>query len=305
MAAQTATEQDLGTDRPGGKAAGGRNAAREAKRGRKARRADKGPRAAAATARTAAAAAPARSAAPTAPARSATPTAPTRSATPTAPARSAAAPAGTGVIAPAKSRTTDVSRNAGRKAARRKVRHPVRLVLGGGTVAVVAAAGVVLVPHLLKAGGPAHSISTPTRLQAYVQDPALAASMRANALRSEIVAKGHGEASHVVDAVYEDSTSGPTAKKAPLILLFVGGNLSGSAASFIASFTGTLTGAFVTNPGSLGGQAACVPGVSGHPAECAWADGDTFGLIASPNLSASALASELRSIRPQVEHTVK
>jgi hypothetical protein len=298
MAAQTATDQDLGIDRPGGKAAGGRNAAREAKRGRKARRADNGPRAAAA-------AAPARSAAAAAPARSAVAPAPARSAVAPAPSRSAAAATATGVIPPAKSRTTDVSRNAGRKAARRKVRHPVRLVIGGGTVAVVAAAGVVLVPHLLKAGGPAHSISTPTRLQAYVQDPALAASMRASALRSEIVAKGNGEASHVVDAVYEDSTSGPTAKKAPLILLFVGGNLSGSAASFIASFTGTLTGAFVTNPGSRGGQAACVPGVGGHPAECAWADGDTFGLIASPNLGASALANELRSIRPQVEHAVK
>jgi len=159
------------------------------------------------------------------------------------------------------------------------------------------------VPHVLKFG-PAHSISTPSRLQAYVQEPALAASMHANALRSEIVTKGNGEASHVVDAVYEDST-GPTAKKAPLILLFVGGNLSGSAASFIASFTGTLTGAFTTSSGSLGGQAACVPGVSGHPAECAWADGDTFGLIASPNVGAAALANELRSIRPQVEHVVK
>jgi hypothetical protein len=208
------------------------------------------------------------------------------------------------VIAPAKSRTNDVSQNAGRKTARRKVRHPARLVIGGGTVAVVAAAGVVLVPHVLKSGGPAHSISTPTRLQAYVQAPKLAVSMHANALRSEIVTKGNGEASHVVDAVYEDST-GPTAKKAPLILLFVGGNLSGSAGSFIASFTGTLTGAFVTSPGSLGGQAACVPGVSGHPAECAWADGDTFGLIASPNLGATALANELRSMRPQVEHVVK
>jgi hypothetical protein len=203
------------------------------------------------------------------------------------------------VIAPAKSRPKDV----GRKATRRKVRHPIALVIGGGTVVVVAAAGAVLAPHLLKLG-PAHSISTPTRLQAYVQDPALAASMHANALRSEIVTKGSGEASHVVDAVYEDS-AGPTAKKAPLILLFVGGNLSGSAGSFITSFTGNLTGAFVTNPGSLGGQAACVPGVSGHPAECAWADGDTFGLIASPNLGATALANELRSIRPQVEHVVK
>ena len=204
------------------------------------------------------------------------------------------------VSAPARGRRTD----AGRKASRRKVRHPVRLVIGGGTVALAAVAGVVVVPHLLGSGGPTHSISTPTRLQNYVQDPALAASMGATALRTDIVQRGGGEASHVVDAVYEDTT-GPTAKKAPLILLFVGGNLSGSAGSFISSFTGSLQGAFVTSPGSLGGQAACVPGVGGHPAECAWADGDTFGLIASPDLGASALASELRLMRPQVEHVVK
>lgn len=203
--------------------------------------------------------------------------------------------------APAKSRKAVTSR----KATRRKARHPVRLVLGGGAVAVVAAAGVVLVPHMLKQGsGPAHSISTPTRLQSYVQDPALAASMGATELRAEIERKGSGEASHVVDAVYEDST-GAAAKKAPQILLFVGGNLSGSSGSFISSFTGSLRSAFVTNPGSLGGQAACVPGVGGHPAECAWADGDTFGLIASPDLSASVLANELRLMRPQVEHVVK
>ncbi len=217
-----------------------------------------------------------------------------------APTRTAPAMTEPGVTAPAKSRKSA----AGRKAARRKVRHPVRLVLGGGTVALVAAAGVVLVPHMLSGGGPAHSISTPTRLQDYAQDPALAASMGATALRAEIMNKGSGEASHVVDAVYEDST-GPSAKAAPLILLFVGGNLSGSAGSFISSFTGSLQGAFVTNPGSLGGQAACVPGVGGHPAECAWADGDTFGLVASPNLGATALANELRSMRPQVEHVVR
>jgi len=211
--------------------------------------------------------------------------------------------AATGVTAPARSRT-DVGRSAGRKAAPRKVRHPIRLVVGGGTVVVAAAAGVILAPHLLNAGGGAvHSISTPSRLQSYVQDPALATSMGANALRSEIVQKGNGEASHVVDAVYKDSTG--ASAKTPLILLFVGGNLSGSAGSFISSFTGSLQGSFVTNAGSLGGQAACVPGVTGHPAECAWADGDTFGLIASPTLTASALSSELRSIRPQVEHVVK
>jgi hypothetical protein len=252
-AAQSASEQDLGLDRPGGRAASRRTAAM-----------------AAASAGNTAVIAPPR----------------------TAP----------GATAPAKSRKDATSR----KATRRKARHPVRLVLGGGAVAVVAAAGVVLVPHMLKegSGGPAHSISTPARLQSYVQDPALAASMGATALRAEIERKGSGEASHVVDAVYEDTT-GAAAKTAPQILLFVGGNLSGSAGSFISSFTGSLRSAFVTNPGSLGGQAACVPGVGGHPAECAWADGDTFGLIASPDLSASALASELRLMRPQVEHVVK
>jgi hypothetical protein len=224
----------------------------------------------------------------------------------------AAVPAGnTAVIAPARTAprgtapTTSRKSATSRKTARRKGRHPVRLVVGGGAVAVVAAAGVVLVPHLLKANsGPAHTISTPARLQSWVQDPALAASMGATALRAEIERKGGGEASHVVDAVYEDTT-GAAASKAPLILLFVGGNLSGSAEGFISSFTGSLRSAFVTSSGSLGGEAACVPGVGEHPAECAWADGDTFGLIASPDLGANALANELRLMRPQVEHVVK
>ena len=157
---------------------------------------------------------------------------------------------------------------------------------------------------MLSGNGPVHRISTPNRLTSYVQEPALASGMGATALRAEIVKKGNGEASHVVDAVYEDST-GSAAKAGPLIILFIGGNLSGSAGSFISSFTGLLPGAFVTSPGSLGGQAACVPGVSGHPAECAWADNDTFGLIASPTLSAAALGKELRAVRPLVEHVVK
>lgn len=167
----------------------------------------------------------------------------------------------------------------------------------------VAAVAAVLVPRILGTG-PTHRISTPDRLLAYVQEPALASAMGATALRAEIVKKGSGEASNVVDAVYEDST-GPAAKAGPLIILFIGGNLSGSASSFISSFTGLLPTAFMTGPGALGGEAACVPGVSGHPAECAWADNDTFGLIASPTLSATALGKELREIRPLVEHVVR
>jgi hypothetical protein len=108
----------------------------------------------------------------------------------------------------------------------------------------------------------------------------------------------------VVDAVYKD-TAGAAGKAGPEVLLFVGGNLSGSAQSFIASFTQMLPGSFVINTGPLGGLAACVPGSGGHPAECAWADNDTFGLFASPALSASTLAGELRSMRPLVERSAK
>lgn len=201
----------------------------------------------------------------------------------------------------AKKRESDDRKAASRRTARRKRRHPVLLaVLGGGAVGGVAAAGILVSGAFGGTAGPEHVIVTPDKLLSYAQNPALAKGMGAEALRADIVAKGNGEASHVVDAVYEDST-GSGAK----ILLFVGGNLSGSAQSFITSFTGMLKGAFVISPGSLGGQAACVPGVGGHPAECAWADNDTFGLLASPALNASSLAGELRSIRPLVEHHVK
>jgi hypothetical protein len=164
------------------------------------------------------------------------------------------------------------------------------------------AAGGILVTGVLHRGGsgPAHRIVTPDKLLSYTQNSSLAKGMGAQALRSEILAKGNGEASHVVDAVYEH-TAGPGSKSAPSILLFVGGNLSGSAQSFIQSFTGTLPSSFVTNAGTLGGEAACVPGTGGHPSLCVWADGDTFGLVASPAMSATTLAGELRSVRPLVE----
>ena len=164
------------------------------------------------------------------------------------------------------------------------------------------AAGGVLVTGVLHsaASGPEHQIVTPDKLLSYTENPSVAKAMGAQALRNELLAKGNGEASHVVDAGYENA-AGAGSKAAPQILLFVGGNLSGSAQSFIQSFTGQLPSSFVTSAGSLGGQAACVPGSGGHPAECVWADGNTFGVVASPSLGASALASELRSIRPLVE----
>jgi hypothetical protein len=174
----------------------------------------------------------------------------------------------------------------------------------GAVVLLVVAVAAFLVRGMFASSGPAHTVSTPSKLNAYVLQPQLAKSMGAQALRDVIVKKGNGEARRVVDAVYEIS-SGPAAKSGPLFILFIGGNLSGSASSFISSFTGLLPGAFVTSPGALGGQAACVPGYAGHPAECAWADNDTFGLFASPTLTAAALGNELRAMRPLVEHVRK
>jgi hypothetical protein len=173
------------------------------------------------------------------------------------------------------------------------------VAVGIATTAAAAAGVIVTHPALLTSHGPQHRVSAPGRLLSYTQAPALAKKMGADALKADIVRKGNGEASNVVDGVYE--ANAPTGSKSPLIVLFIGGNLSGSATAFISSFTGMLPGAFVTSAGSLGGQAACVPGTAGKPAECAWADNDTFGLFASPTLSASALGAELRTLRPLVE----
>jgi len=174
--------------------------------------------------------------------------------------------------------------------------------------------------------GPVHQIVTPQQIGSYAQAPALAASMKAAQVRRSIVAQSNGEASNVVAAVYESSASQPSPSASPghgstrassgtaspsapgssatsQIVLFIGGNLSGtSASSFITSFIGKLPGAVTTAAGPLGGEAACVPSAGGNPAECAWADNDTFGLVASPTLGAQALASELRQMRLQVEH---
>jgi hypothetical protein len=165
---------------------------------------------------------------------------------------------------------------------------------GVGLVAV----GALTYELLPSGGGPAHEVTTPQRLGSYIQMPALATSMKATQLRNSIVAQSGGEASHVVDAVYETPSQ--------QIMLFIGGNLKGSSASsFISSFIGSLPGSAATSAGSLGGEAACVPSISGRPAECAWADNDTFGVLLSPTLSAGGLASELRQMRPQVEHLAK
>jgi hypothetical protein len=181
------------------------------------------------------------------------------------------------------------------------------LLIGAGLAVVVAGAAVVLESGLL-GGGPTHVLVTPDKLGSYVRRPQLEKQMNASQLQRQVIAKSAGQASHVVSAVYEDGT-GATSIKTPQMILFIGGNLSGvSPGGFIASFTQQSKGAFETSAGSLGGSAACVnaqASVPGSVALCTWADNDTFGVVASPTMSATRLAAQLRSIRPMVEHVVK
>jgi hypothetical protein len=187
----------------------------------------------------------------------------------------------------------------GRARSGKRLRRRVLWLTAGVAVIIMAAAALLLRPG----PGPAHVLVTPARLGAYAKEPHLAKAMDAGQLQQDVVTKSAGEAKHVVYAVYEDST-GPAARSGPQIILFIGGNLTGtSPTGFISSFVGEARGgAQRTSAGSMGGEAACVSRVPGSVAECAWADNDTFGVVASPTLSVSALAAELRAARPQVEH---
>ena len=203
------------------------------------------------------------------------------------------------ITAPAKAAPR---KSAGRPKKARKsfLRRPRTYILTGCCLAAAGAGVVYFMPKATEA----HAITVPTRLPGFVLEPSMVGSAGASALRSHLVASSAGEATRVQDAVYEDIASA-TGNSAPQIVVFVGGHLAGSASSFIGSLTQALPGAFNINPGALHGQAACAPSRSGQPAECAWADNDTFGVLVSPSLTASALSAELRQMRPYIEHVVK
>jgi len=173
------------------------------------------------------------------------------------------------------------------------------LVIGvAAVVAVLAIAGVVLFwPP------PSHVISLPATLGSYTRAHE---NKTAEALKQRIVTAARGDVKNVVATVYK-STSDAGTSATPQIVLFIGGNLTGSASAggLISAYTAQLRGAFSTSPGKLGGKAACAPGSHGAPAECAWADNDTFGVLVSATLSPTALADEMRLMRSQVEHVAK
>ena len=184
-------------------------------------------------------------------------------------------------------------------------------LLTGTGVLVLVAAGAAAVVMLGRSGpsGPEHSLSTPLRLGAFTRSSRLTKQMNVAAIERRIVAQSSGQASHLVSSVYEAGSPMPGSSTSAQVMLFIGGQLTGgSPATSVKSFLEHFSGAAKTGAGSLAGDAACVgAGAKGTGGQtvCAWFDNNTFGELVSPNMPVSALASELRSIRPDVEHVVK
>jgi hypothetical protein len=183
------------------------------------------------------------------------------------------------------------------RAGRRRMRKVLLLVACAVIAAGAGAAYILLRP------AKAHSISVPTAIGSYTEQPKLANST-ALPLKSKIVSAAAGKVRNVVAAVYQKG--GLSSATGAEVYVFIGGNLAGgeSASSFISGML-TLPGSFSTSAGTLGGSAACTPGTHGAPAECAWADNDTFGVLVSATMNAQGLAAELRQMRSLVEHVVK
>lgn len=184
-----------------------------------------------------------------------------------------------------------------------------RVWLLAGAAGLAVGVVVVTVGALLLGGsGPAHALVTPAKLGAWVRKPQLEQQMNAKDLQQQVVAKSAGQASDVVDAVYEANSAAASGTN-PQVILFIGGHLSGvSPTGFITSFTNQFKGARSTSAGSMGGRAACVNAqgnVAGNVALCTWADNDTFGLVASPTMDAAQLGAQMRAIRPDVEHVAR
>lgn len=181
-------------------------------------------------------------------------------------------------------------------------RIPLRAVFvsGSAMLAVIVTATVLLILP-----SPVHRISLPGRIDRFVRQSTVG-SATARQLRQSITSRARGEVKNVVAAAYEQST-GPGTSKGPRIVIFIGGNLAGSVSggSFINGFESQLRGSFSTSSGRLGGQAACAPGTNGGPAECAWEDDDTFGVVVSATFDARQLAAQMRQMRPQIEHRVR
>jgi hypothetical protein len=195
------------------------------------------------------------------------------------------------------------SRTKGNRKSRRILSNRT-LALAGASTVMAGAAFLILTKPSPSGVTQTHVLTTPDSLACYTKQPQLATQMDAKGLEQQYVKESSGAVKNVVYAVYENSTCGASVSD-PQVFLFLGGNIVGTPGSFISSFTGNMPGAEPTSAGSLGGEAACVPSVDGRPAECVWADNDTFGAVSSATLDATSLAQEMRAMRPLVEQSTQ
>ena len=174
-----------------------------------------------------------------------------------------------------------------------------------GTLAIVASstrllvAGAAIATFAIWAGSrivPFEVDPVPT-VGSYSMSTDLARTTQIQYLENKIVSESGGTAYFVSSAIYENG-------RGRNIIEFSGGNWKGaSAASFMSGFQSMFEGAFIVRPGSGDGREACVDSrtLTGDFAECVWVDKFTFGVFASPTMSALRLAQELGDFRAQLE----
>ena len=181
--------------------------------------------------------------------------------------------------------------------------HRLWFALGGVVVVAAAAITGIIKFEFPSHSGPAHTLATPATIGSYVRTQNLEKQTNVAQLRNEVIKMSSGQATNVVDAVYESGNS--AAGNDEQIVMFIGGHLAhANAASSVSTFDQRFPGAKPVSAGSLGGQASCVQEGSGSNsvAMCAWFDNDSFGEFSSPTMNTQALSTEMRAMRPSVEH---
>ena len=201
------------------------------------------------------------------------------------------------------------TKSSGRRIGRRRGRsndHRLWLALLGVLVVAAGAIFGILKFEFPSHSGPTHDMGTPPRIGSYMRTVDMEKQAKLDKLKAEVIKMSAGQASNVVDAVYESGNSAAGATEQ--IVMFIGGHLANAdPASSISSFLQKFPGAVAVPAGALGGKAACVdeaPGTSNSLAMCVWFDNDSFGEVVSPTMNATALSNLMRTMRSSLEHVV-
>lgn len=207
---------------------------------------------------------------------------------------------------PAEEPADDAEKNRGRRRSGTKDR---KQWVALGAVVVVAAGAIVGVLKLVSPShpsGPAHQVEAPSAAGVYQRKPNLETQMGLPQLRAQVLRMSAGQATNVVDGVYQAGTAGPGG--AAQIFGFVGGHLdNASPTDSISGIIHKYSGAQMVSAGPLGGEAACVAkssGTQGAVAMCVWFDNDSFGELVSPSMSPATLANVMTTTRPDFEQVI-